>query len=142
MKNAMLVMVGLMINASAFAAAIVEKESVLLTGSHASDVRALLRSKSARTQNFIKVVGQLTLEGTNVRMKGENLGLVSDIRDAKLNQLGNAFGQDASGRVFIRGTLAAYLEERRDLRRFDCHNTSNSGSIGFPGTTTSACEIR
>ncbi len=142
MKTVMIMMMALVTSSSAFAGAVIEKDSVVLTGAHSAEVRAFLRKQSSRTQNFIKVVGQLTVEGSNVRIKGANLGQVSDLRDAKLNQLGNAFGQNAAGTVFIRGTLAAYLVDHREIRRFDCQNTQNSGAIGFPGSLTSACELR
>lgn len=140
MKNLVMILAGLVASNAAFADAIVGKDYVLLTGAHAKEVRALLSSVSERTRKFILATGPVKVEGKNVRLMGKNLGEISGLNDPKLNQLGSAFGVDARGTVFIRGVVPAHLIDR-DLRNFDCRNVNNSGSIGFPGSVTSACEL-
>jgi hypothetical protein len=141
MKFALLLATLLTSVTTAFAGGVIQGDSLLLTGSHAATVRSLLAHSTSRTRNYIMVVGSLKIEGTNVRVPGENLGALSGPEDEKLHQLGNAFGIDASGVIYLRGVLPAYLIDLRSPR-FACGNSTSSGAIGFPGTTSSACALR
>ncbi|MGE3759661.1 MAG: hypothetical protein AB7H97_17980 [Pseudobdellovibrionaceae bacterium] len=124
------------------AAAINKGDSLLFTGAHAQEIRRFIQAQPMRTQNFIKKVGQITIEGKNVRLKAADLGLLTGPNDARLNQLGNAFGEDRAGNHYIRGTLAAYLVDGRGINLFECNSIQNPGAVGFPGVTTSACLVK
>jgi hypothetical protein len=126
---------------NSFAGGLIQGDSPLLTGSHAATVRALLANATPRTRNYIMGVGSLKIEGSNIRVPGENLGTLSGPEDEKLHQLGNAFGVDGAGAVYLRGVLPAYLIDLRSPR-FACGDSTSSGAIGFPGTTSSACALR
>lgn len=119
-----------------------EGQKLVFTGAHAAELRSFINAQKPRTQNFIKKVGQVTIERATVSLHAQDLGLLSGPNDARLNQLGNAYGQDAQGNVYIRGALAAHLVDAENLKHFECNSIQNPGAVGFPGVTTSACLVK
>lgn len=127
---------------SAMAGTVNEGHSLVFTGAHALEIRNFMNSQPVRTQTFIKKAGKISIEGKNVRLTAADLGLLVGSNDARLNQLGNAFGEDVQGNVYIRGTLAAYLVDAPGIKHFECNSITNPGAVGFPGSTTSACLVK
>jgi hypothetical protein len=142
MSKGVLLSILLLTAASAKAGTVNEGKRLVFYGFHSVELRKFLNSQSARTQNFIKKVGQISIEKTRVHLNAEDLGLLSGPNDPRLNQLGNAYGHDAQGNVYIRGTLAAYLVDEPGIKLFECNNIHNPGAVGFPGVTTSACLVK